>query len=435
MPHAGFSQSLQRAPTPVKFVNARAAQKTIVGIVLVESRFNRMFWHERTESPSNFGFSILRLGSGRVLAFRLGAKEMTKKSRPAFFWFRSDNRKSTMFRLSSPRVQNPKWVAIFAIAFTFAFGGAVAEAQQQGKVPRIGLLTTASTVVVAPWIDAFRQGLRELGYVEGKNIILEIRGGEANPDRQSDLAAELVRLKVDIIVATGGDVVPAVKEATRTIPIVMRYDGDPVSRGVISSLAHPGGNITGLASLTRELIGKRLELLAEVVPEAKRVAVLAAQTDQARYMASRPYKELEAAARALGMKLQVVLARDPDTIDKAFLVMTKERVQALIVIPSGAYIQHREHIIKHAAKHRLPAIYSQRIFVENGGLMSYAADYIDEFRRLAIYVDKILKGRKPADLPVEQPTKFELVINLKTAQQIGLTIPQWVLMRADKVIR
>jgi putative ABC transport system substrate-binding protein len=324
---------------------------------------------------------------------------------------------------------------LFAIILALTLGGAKAQAQQPGKVPRIGLLTTSSTAVAAPWTDAFRQGLRESGYIERKNIILEIRGGGAKADRISDLAAELVRLKVDVIVAGGGDTVHAVKEATNTIPIVMRYDGDPVRMGVVDSLAHPGGNITGLASLTVELIGKRLELLAEVVPEAKRIAVLAAQTDKARYMATKTYKEFEAAARALGTKLQLLLARDPATIDKAFLAMTKERAQALIVIPSGAYIQHRERIIKHAAENRLPGIYFQPIFVENGGLMSYAPDFADEFRRLAVYVDKILKGAKPADLPVEQPTKFELVINLKTAKQIGLTIPPNVLARADRVIR
>jgi putative tryptophan/tyrosine transport system substrate-binding protein len=309
-----------------------------------------------------------------------------------------------------------------------------AEAQQSQKVPRIGLLTTASTAVAAPWIDAFRQGLRELGYIEGKNIVLEIRGGEANPARQSDLAAELVGLKLDIIVAGGGDATHAVKEATSTIPIVMRYDGDPIRRGVVNSLAHPGGNITGLASITQELNGKRFELLAEAVPGVERIAVL---TTSQRLAAgeSSVYKELAAVAQALGLKLQVLLAHDPTTIDKAFLAMKTGNAQALIVIPSGAYIQHREHIIKHAANKRLPAIYNQSIFVENGGLMSYAANNADEFRRAAVYVDKILKGAKPAGLPIEQPTKFELVINLKTAKQIGLTIPQWVLMRADRVIR
>ena len=311
----------------------------------------------------------------------------------------------------------------------------VADAQEPKKIPRIGLLLGASTAAAAPWMDAFRQGLRELGYVEGKNVALEIRAGEAKPDRLSAMAAELVRLKVDIIVAGGSAAVHAVKEATSTIPIVMRYDADPVRRGVVDSLARPGGNITGLASITQELNAKRLEQLAEVVPEAKRIAVLAAQTDQARYMATRTYKELEAAARVLGAKLQLLLARDPATIDNAFLAMTKEHAQALIVIPSVAYIQHREHVIKHAAKNRVPAIYFQPVFVESGGLMSYATDFADEFRRAATYVDKILKGAKPADLPIEQPTKFELVINLKTAKQIGLTIPPGVLARADKVIR
>jgi putative tryptophan/tyrosine transport system substrate-binding protein len=310
-----------------------------------------------------------------------------------------------------------------------------AQAQQPKKTPRIGLLTTASTAEAATWIDAFRQGLRELGYVEGKNIVLEIRGGGAKRDRLSDLAAELVRLKVDIVVAGGGDATHAVKEATSTIPIVMRYDRDPVKAGVVASLARPGGNITGLASITVDLSGKRFELLAEVVPEAKRIAVLAAQTDQTRYMATTTYKELEAVARALRVKLQLLLARDPATIDDAFLAMSKEHAQALIVMPSGTYIQHREHIIKHAAKNRLPTIYFQSIFIENGGLVSYGVDFRDEFRRLAIYVDKILKGAKPADLPVEQPKKFQLVINLKAAKQIGLTIPPNLLARADRVIQ
>ena len=272
-----------------------------------------------------------------------------------------------------------------------------------------------------------------MGYIEGKNIILEIRGGRANPDRVSDLAAELVHLKVDIVVAGGSLAVHAVKEATSTIPIVMRYDRDPVRAGFVASLAHPGGNITGLASITVDLSGKRFELLAEAVPGVKRIAVLTSQ--RIAQGKSPVYKELEAVAQALGVKLQVLLARDPATIDKAFLAMTKEHAQALIVMPSAHYLQNREHIIKHAAKNRLPAIYFQPIFVENGGLMSYAPDFADEFRRLAIFVDKILKGKKPADLPVERPTKFEFVVNLKAAKQIGLTIPPNVLARADRVIR
>jgi putative ABC transport system substrate-binding protein len=275
--------------------------------------------------------------------------------------------------------------------------------------------------------------LRELGYIEGKNIILEIRGGEANPNRLTDLAAKLVGLKVDIIVAGGSPAVDPVKEATSTIPIVMRYDRDPVRAGIVASLAHPGGNITGLASINVDLSGKRFELLAEAVPGVKRIAVL---TWSQRFAAgeSRVSKDLEAVARALGVKLQVLLALDPATIDKAFLAMKTEHAQALIVMPSAHYLQNLEHIIKHAAKNRLPAIYSGRIYVDNGGLMSYGADYLDEFRRLAIYVDKILKGAKPADLPVEQPMKFELVINLKTAKALGVKIPGHLLMAASKVI-
>jgi len=310
----------------------------------------------------------------------------------------------------------------------------LSEAQQAGKVPRVGFLVGSSTAQAADWIDAFRQGLRELGYIEGKTIILEIRGGEAKSDRLSDLVAELIGLKVDIIVAGGSSAVHAVKKATSTIPTVMRYDSDPVRRGVVDSLAHPGGNITGLASITQELNCKRFELLAETVPGVKRIAVL---TSQRRFAAGegRRYKKMVTAARALGVKLQVLLARDPATIDNAFLAMKTEHAQALIVIPSKAYIQHREHIIKHAAKNRLPAIYFQPIFVENGGLMSYGPDFADEYRRLGIFVDKILRGTKPAGLSVQQPTKFELMINLKTAKQIGLTVPPNVLARATEVIR
>lgn len=306
-------------------------------------------------------------------------------------------------------------------------------AQQPKKVPRIGLLVGASTAVAALWIEAFRQSLRELGYIEGKNIILEIRGGESNRDRASKLAAELVRLKVDVIVAGGSTAVHPVKDATTTIPIVMRYDRDPVRAGIVASLAQPGGNITGLASITVDLSGKRFELLAEAVHGVKRMAVLT-WSQKVAAGESRVSKDLEAVARALGVKLQVLLATDPATIDKAFLAMTKEHAQALILMPSAHYLQNREHIIKHAAKNRLPAIYFQQIFVENGGLMSYAPDFADEFRRLAIYVDKILKGAKPGDLPVERPTKFELVINLKTAKALGLKIPGHLLMAANKVI-
>lgn len=329
-------------------------------------------------------------------------------------------------------VQKTILVLLAALVLILSEG---AEAQQPGKVHRIGLLISPSAAEMAPFIDAFRQGIQELGYIEGKNLVFEIRGGGAEVGRIADLAAELVRLKVDIIVAEGGPAVIAAKKATTTIPIVIRVGVDPVRMGFVESLAYPRGNITGVASITVGLIGKRLELLAEAVPGVQRVAVLTALSDRARFTATDEYKEIDAAARALGVKLQDLLARNPDAIDNAFLVMTKERAQALIVTPTPRFFQHRERIIKHAAKNHLPTIYFQRVFVENGGLMSYGADYNDEYRRLAIYVDKILKGAKPADLPVEQPTKFELVINLKTAKQIGLTIPPNVLARADKVIR
>ena len=294
-----------------------------------------------------------------------------------------------------------------------------ASAQQSGKIPRIGLLMSSSTAEATPFIDAFRQGLRELGYVEGKNIVLEIRGGEASPNRLSEIAAELVQLKVDIIVAGASLAVRAAKEATATIPIVMRFGSDPVRDGLVASLARPGGNITGVASLNLGLIGKRFELLAEVVPGTRRIAVLLAR-NLVPFMATDEYKEMAAAARGFGVKLQVLTALDPNAIDNAFLATTTEHAQALIVIPSPRFFEHRELIIKHAAKNRLPSIYPQGVFVEDGGLMSYAPDFADEYRRLTIYVDKILKGAKPADLPVEQPTKFELVINLRTAKQIGL---------------
>jgi putative ABC transport system substrate-binding protein len=310
----------------------------------------------------------------------------------------------------------------------------VAQAQQPGKVPRIGLLISASSAATTTFIDAFRQGLRELGYVEGKNFVLEIRGGEAKPDRLSDLAAELVRLKVDIIVAGGSFAIDAAKRATSTIPIVMRTASEPVEAGFVASLARPGGNITGVTTITTQLIGKHLELLAEAVPGVKRVAVLAArQLDP--WKATDEFREMEAAARALGVKLQVLTARDPNAIDNAFLAMGKERAEALVVIPSPRNLQQGERILNHTAKYRLPSIYPQSSFVENGGLMSYSANIPDQFRRSALYVDKILKGAKPADLPVEQPKKFELVINLKSAKQIGLTIPPNVLAQADRVIK
>jgi putative ABC transport system substrate-binding protein len=308
-----------------------------------------------------------------------------------------------------------------------------AEAQQPGRVYRIGVLQSSSSEEA--FIEGFRQGLRRLGYVEGKNVVLEARSGDMQPDRIANSVAEFIRLKVDIIVAGGAPAVVAAKKASSTIPIVMRVGTDPVKSGLVASLAHPGGNITGVASINVGLIGKRFDLLTEVVPGAKRIAVLTAHPDQAKFMATEEYKEMEAAARAVAAKLQLVSARKPTAIDNVFMTMMKERPQALIVIPSPRYLQHRERILKHATKNRLPAIYPHSLFVEDGGLMSYGADFVDEYRRLAVFVDKILKGAKPADLPVEQPMKFEFVINLKTAKVMGLTVPPNLLVRATRVIR
>ena len=309
------------------------------------------------------------------------------------------------------------------------------EAQPK-KVSRIGLLISASPAATANFIEAFRQGLRELGYVEGKNIAIEQRFADGKLDRLPDLAAELVHLKVEIIVAAGSILaVRSAKQATSTIPIIIIIASDPVESGLAASLARPGGNITGFTSIATDLIGKRLELLAEAVPRVKRVAVFTATTQLPNWMATHEYKQMDAAARVLGVKLQVLTARDPETIDNAFMATTKERAEALVLGTSPRFMQNQERILVHAAKNRLPSIYPHDAFVNNGGLMSYGASRADLFRRSAIYIDKILKGAKPADLPMEQPMKFELVINLKAAKQIGLTIPPSVLARADRVIR
>ena len=319
----------------------------------------------------------------------------------------------------------------FALGAVFFALCQSADAQQTGKVRRIGLLISAADVIT-PFTEAFRQGMRELGYVEGKNYSLEIRGGGANADRLFDLAAELVRSEVEVIVTVGSPALKAAAKATSTTPIVMRTGGDPVKSGLVSSLARPGGNITGVYAMSVELSGKRLELLAEIIPGIKRIAVL---TPSSKFDATNEYREMEVAARVLGVKLQLLWARDPDAIDKAFLLMSRERAEALVQIPHALYTQHRARILKHVAKNRLPSIYSHSEDVEAGGLLSYGVNYAAEYRRTAIYADKILKGAKPAELPVEQPTKFELVINLKTAKHIGLVIPPNVLARADRVIR
>jgi putative ABC transport system substrate-binding protein len=307
-----------------------------------------------------------------------------------------------------------------------------ATAQQPPKVPRIGFLGAASPSANTPRTDAFRQGLRELGYVEGKDIAIEYRAAEGKLDRLPALAAELVRLKVDVIVTSGPSVTRAVKEATTTIPIVMGFDTDPVGNGFVASLARPGGNITGLSVVSPELSGKQLELLKEIVPKLSRVAVLGTSTNPGN---SQALKETELAAGAYKVKLQNLDVLGPKDIETAFRDASKGRAGAVLVLASPIIESYRTQIADLAAKNRLPAIYYAPEFVEAGGLMSYGTSFADLFRRAAIYVDKILKGRTPADLPVEQPKKFEFIINLKAAKQIDLTIPPNVLARADKVIR
>jgi putative ABC transport system substrate-binding protein len=325
-----------------------------------------------------------------------------------------------------------KSLRLLLIIATLVVGSAKAEAQQPGKVPRIGFLFATPLSAQSARIEAFRQGLRELGYVEGKNIVIEWRSAEGKPDRVSKLVAEVVHLKVDVIVTGGPVSTRPAKEATSTIPIVMAQDSDPVANGFVASLARPGRNITGLSTLAPEISGKQLELLKETVPRLSRVAVLGTSTRPGH---AQLVKETELAAGAFGVKLQYLDVLDPKEIETAFRAASKGRADAVLVQQSPLLLPQRTQITDLAVKSRLPAIYPWPEFVEAGGLMSYSASITEMFRRVATYVDRILKGAKPADLPVEQPTKFELVINLKAAKQIGLTIPPNVLARADKVIK
>ncbi len=309
-----------------------------------------------------------------------------------------------------------------------------AEAQQAAKVARIGYL--AGNLTASPHLpEAFRQGLRDLGYVEGRNVVIEYRDAEGRPERFAALAAELVALKVDVIVAPNTPAALAAKQATRTLPIVFAVAADPVMSGLVTSLARPGADVTGLSILAPELVGKRLELLTQAVPGVSRVAVLWQPGGLGERTDKDMLKEADVAARALGVRLQVVEARGPEDFDRAFTEMARARAGALTVLPSNMFTSERRRLVDLAAKNRLPAVYPWREFVEAGGFMAYGPNIADLFRRAATYVDKILKGAKPADLPVEQPTKFELVINLKTAKALGLTIPPSVLGRADEIIR
>jgi putative ABC transport system substrate-binding protein len=321
----------------------------------------------------------------------------------------------------------------FALVITvFPLLTASVEAQQPVKVPRVGYLSGGSLSNLGDRIEAFRQGLRELGYVEGKNIVIEWREGKGNFDRVRELADELVRLKMDVIVSPGPAVTRPLKEATSTIPIVMAQDTDPVGSGFVASLARPGRNITGLSALAPEMSGKQLELLKEIVPRLSRVAILGNSNNPGDAQALR---ETVIAAGTVDVYLRYLDVLDPKEIDSKFTAANKGHADAVLVLGNPILNDHRKQIVELAVKHRLPTAYTRPEYIEEGGLMYYGTNYNDLFRRAAGYVDKILKGAKPADLPVEQPTKFELILNLKAAKQIGLTIPNKVLARADRVIK
>ena len=326
------------------------------------------------------------------------------------------------------KIQNQTFVAIVVLIVTFAMCGAVVEAQQPKKVARIGYLSLRS---IETHEAAFQKGLRELGYIEGQNIQIDWRYADRKPDRLARLASELARLKPDCIVASGTASTLAAKRLTNSLPIVMINVGDAIERGFVISLARPGGNITGFTSLSPDLSDKRLELLKEAFPKISKIAVL---WDPARLGTDAHIQETERAARGLGLHIQTVEVRSGEDIDAAFQGARKTQVDALMVLGAG-FSSYQARIINLPVQYRLPVIYSNPGYVPAGGLMSYAADLVEPFRRAPTYVDKIFKGMKPADLPVEQPTKFELVINLKTAKQIGLTIPPSVLARAEKVIK
>jgi putative ABC transport system substrate-binding protein len=321
---------------------------------------------------------------------------------------------------------------VFTITFALAglFSPGVVAAQQAAKVTRIGLLATDASANSVR--EAFIQGLRDLGYVEGRNVVIEYRFSEGHLDRFPALAAELVALKVDVIVASGTPAALAAKQATRTLPIVFVAVADPITSGLVTSLARPGGNLTGSSLLFSELVGKCLELLKQAVPEVSRIAVL--RQASAERTAKKALEQADLAARALGVRLQSVEVRGPADFDKAFAEMRRAGSGALTVFGGAILINHRKRLVDLVATNGLPAVYHVREYVDAGGLMSYGPNFADLFRLAATHVDKILRGTKPGDLPVEQPTRFELVINLKTARALGLTIPQSVLARADHVI-
>ena len=307
------------------------------------------------------------------------------------------------------------------------------EAQQARKMPRIGYLGQNSAESAPHLLVAFRQALGERGWVEGQNILIEYRYADGKVDRLPALVAELIGRNVDVIVTVSSRATWAAKDATKSIPIVMAASVDALGEGLVASLAHPGGNVTGMTFLAGpEIAGKQLQLLKEVVPAASRVAVLTNPTNRSH---AGFLRELKVTARSLGAQLQVLEAQDPDQIDSAFVAMTRERAGALLVLTDSVFVGERRRVVDLAARSRIPALYSQREFAADGGLVSYGPSLSEMFRRAATHVDKLLRGTKPGDIPVEQPTKFELVINLKTAKALGLTIPQSPLLRADDVIQ
>jgi putative ABC transport system substrate-binding protein len=323
-------------------------------------------------------------------------------------------------------------LGLSVIAFALVVGGAVVGAQQPAKIPRIGVQIDASAASIAARIEAFRQGLREIGYIEAKNILIEWRSAEGKPERRSEIAADFVRRNMDVIVSAGPAVTRVLREATSTIPIVMLQDTDPVGSGFVASLARPGGNITGLAALSPEMSGKQLELLKQIIPKLSRVAVVGNSTIPGD---AQGLRETVLAAGSFEIYLRYLDVVSPKDIEPVLRAAAKGRADGLLFLGNPILNSHRQQVVDLAAKHRLPATYGRPEFVGAGGLIYFGTSYNDLARRAATYVDKILKGAKPADLPVEQPKKFELIINLNAAKQIGLTIPSNVLARADRVIR
>jgi putative ABC transport system substrate-binding protein len=347
---------------------------------------------------------------------------MKQKSLGRFLGFQFDNRKS--------KIENLKWMRVVLFAVAFALYGAVAHAQQAGKISRIGYLEPGTASGNTVLLDGFRQELSKLGWIEGKDITIEYRFAEQKNERLPELAADLVRLKVDLIVVSSGPAASAAKQATATIPIVMANVGDPVGAGFVASLARPGGNVTGLASLSTELNTKRLEILKDAVPKLARVGFLRESGSGA----SPQVKELRPAALALKVRLEEIETQvDAKGLESAFQTAKQKQVNGIMTMAGRNFLAERNRIVELVGRYRLPAIYFQKEFIDEGGLMSYGADYDDLFRKAAQYVDKILKGAKPADLPVQQATKFEFVINLKAAKQIGLTLPPELLARANQV--